>query len=59
MKTKLNKQEKAILINIISRLSKMADKFEENDITFPDGVHTISSQLNASLSHLHYILAEL
>ena len=59
MKTKLNKQEVNILINIISRIEKMADKFEEKDITFPDGHSTISSQLNMALSCLQHILGEL
>ena len=59
MKAKLNKQEVNILINIISRIEKMADKFEEKDIAFPDGHSTLSVQLNMALSSLHYILGEL
>lgn len=59
MKTKLNQSEKAIMWNLWHKVNKMIDKFEDKDITFPDGRSTLVSQLDAIQSHISYIIAEL
>lgn len=59
MKTKLNKSEKAIMWNLWHKVNKMIEKFDDKDITFPDGRSTLVSQLDAIQSHISYIIAEL
>lgn len=59
MKTKLNKAEKDIMWNLWHKVNKLIDKFEDNDITFPDGRSTLVNQLDAIQSHISYIIAEL
>lgn len=59
MKTKLNKSEKDIMWNLWHKVNKMIEKFDDKDITFPDGRSTLVSQLDAIQSHISYIIAEL
>ena len=59
MKTKLNKSEKDIMWNLWHKVNKMIEKFDDKDITFPDGRSTLVNQLDAIQSHISYIIAEL
>ena len=58
-KTKLSKSELNIMWNLWHKVNKMIDKFDENDLAFPDGRSTLVNQLDAIQSHISYIISEL
>lgn len=58
MRQKLTKQEIRTLKSIESRLSRIADKMEENDCELHYGNGTCASQLNCSIAALETILQE-
>ena len=58
MRQKLTKQEIRTLKSIESRLSKIADKMDENDCELNYGNGSVASQLNCSIAALETILQD-